>query len=254
MRWSVMGKMQMVLVRLIVAFSLTTPWVAGTTVMVAASSDASPNTGGALAATSSPTPGPAGLDDTPEPPPPTPKPNPHSAAVMFIENVGQFPTPNVQSSNTPASPSFQVTGAGGTIYLAPDAVWITLLDFRPTVTATATATAATTQPATATSTATHTATAAASSTRSATVNASATATATQAASSHATAQPNGLGQRYSQPVCSDYDSHLDRQRNRRPDNDHNPQPNTHAQPCSSRERYRDQQCNARFSRTDRSCT
>jgi len=41
-----------------------------------------------------------------------------SAPVMFIENVGQF-DPHAR---------FQVRGAGGTIFLAEDAIWVTLLE------------------------------------------------------------------------------------------------------------------------------
>src|SRR6185436_14710378 len=52
-----------------------------------------------------------------------PQPPPQYASVLFIENVGRFPSPaGVQS------PRFQVHSSGGTVYLAPDALWITLLE------------------------------------------------------------------------------------------------------------------------------
>ncbi len=65
---------------------------------------------------------------------PTGRGNPHeptgiapvaaNSSVMFIENVGQFDT----------GARFKVQGAGGTIFLAPDAIWVTLLEHKPRLT------------------------------------------------------------------------------------------------------------------------
>jgi hypothetical protein len=51
-----------------------------------------------------------------------------SAPIMFIENVGQFPVPAGAKN---AAPRFQVRGAGRTTYLAPDAIWATMIEPLP---------------------------------------------------------------------------------------------------------------------------
>jgi RHS repeat-associated protein len=48
-----------------------------------------------------------------------------TASVLFIENVGQFPSP--ADFPEEGRPRFQVRGTDGVIYLAPNAIWITLL-------------------------------------------------------------------------------------------------------------------------------
>lgn len=48
-----------------------------------------------------------------------------SSPMMFIENVGQFDTEQGQGNE---QPRFQVHGADGTIFLTPDAIWVTKLE------------------------------------------------------------------------------------------------------------------------------
>lgn len=52
-----------------------------------------------------------------------------ASPMMFVENVGQLPLPADMAPD--AAPRFQVRGEGGSIYLAPSAIWVTLLETLP---------------------------------------------------------------------------------------------------------------------------
>lgn len=48
------------------------------------------------------------------------------SSVLFVENVGQLRLPDTLKENE--KPRFQIRGAQGTFYFAPNAIWVTLAD------------------------------------------------------------------------------------------------------------------------------